>query len=370
MTRVPIWFLTNSTGKPHQEIYGKNSDSRDEQVFFDLRPDQRKRSLGDMELAEGQLCIVGAHDHDFNRKEYLKRNHRKKFEWWMLRTEEGPVVPSEKKKRYRKYFTYKERDSFNEPHLFYRGLKLWEDHVENAEPYSASSPYSPLLKAAEGAAKNVFILQQDMYPYQWVDVPESLIASALADFRFLSIDPETGLIVFGTPLGESTSSLEAQSDSERAKNPAVSQNGLLQSTQGSEEADLVELSDWIVEHREMVEKTLFSPQRDPHFRARVFASHGARCAVCSVQAVELLQAAHIRGVADGGLDHAGNGIPLCANHHLALDAGLWAVEPDTLDVVCRDGLEPGDIGIEVSRINLDLSHEDLMHRYEQFIALI
>lgn len=362
---IPIWFLTNSTGKPHQQIYGTASDQPDRRVFFDLRPDQRSRSLGQIELSEGQLCIVGTHDQDFNKKEYLRRKHRKKFEWWMLKSEEGPVLPSEKKKSYRKFFQYKGRDSFEDPHLFYRGLKLWEDYVGDAEPYSASSPYAPLLKEGDGAAKSIFILQQDMYPYKRVDLPEALLNRAIADFPFLSFDSKTGLLGFND-----TSFAEPSIEAEVASAVIKSNNSSNSPKTDIDENDLDEDRGWIAEHRELVEKTLFAPQRDPYFRSRIFASHGAKCAVCSIVAIELLQAAHLRGVADGGSDHAGNGIPLCANHHLGLDAGLWVIDPDTREVELVDRLHPEDIGIQVSRIELDLCYDDLAHRYERFIGLM
>jgi hypothetical protein len=338
-------------------------------MFFDLRPDQRSRSLGHIDLIEGQLCIVGAHDHVFNKKEYLSRRHRKKFEWWMLQAEEGPVLPSEKKKKYRQFFSYKGKDYFDKPHLFFRGLKLWEDYVGNAEPYTASSPYAALLKAGEGSAKNNFILQQDMYPYQIVDLPEALVERALADFPFLCFDPNTGRIDFRDRF-DSGPSVKAEIRSVGTTDGSDSLNSSSHSISEIEESDLDEDCDWIFEHRELVEKTLFTPQRDPRFRSRVFGTHGAQCTVCSIVAIELLQAAHLRGVADGGSDHAGNGVPLCANHHLGLDAGLWAIDPDTREVVLRDRLEPEDIGIEIRQIELDLCLEDLEHRYEKFIDLM
>jgi hypothetical protein len=287
----------------------------------------------------------------------------------MLKSEEGPVLPSEKKKSFRKYFVYKGRDSFKEPHLFYRGLKLWEDYVEDVKPYSALSPYAPLLKAGEGAAKNIFILQQDMYPYQSVDLPDGLVEQALAHFPFLSFDSKTGLLAFRDSVS-SEPPVEAEITSVGTPVNSTSLDRSIQPIADIDEWDLDEDLDWISEHRELVEKTLFTPQRDPHFRSRIFASHGAQCAVCTIVAIELLQAAHLRGIADGGSDLAGNGIPLCANHHLGLDAGLWAIDPDTREVAFRDRLEPEDIGIEVRRIELDLCHEDLEHRYEKFIGLM
>jgi hypothetical protein len=46
-------------------------------------------------------------------------------------------------------------------------------------------------------------------------------------------------------------------------------------------------------------------------------SSGWKCAVCGMRIVQLLDAAHIRGVAEGGSDDPRNGLMLCVNHHRA-----------------------------------------------------
>ena len=69
------------------------------------------------------------------------------------------------------------------------------------------------------------------------------------------------------------------------------------------------------------------------FKFRVFERYGAQCAVCAVNHPLVLEAAHIRPWIEQGSDHPGNGLLLCALHHRAYDAGLWAIEPDTLEVM-------------------------------------
>lgn len=208
-----------------------------------------------------------------------------------------------------------------------------------------------------------------MYPYKRLDLPEGFLKRALADFPFLSFDSKTGLLVFNDSFSKEPP-VETEISSVGISSALMSHGYSASTPLDIDETDLDEDRDWIVEHRELVEKTLFTPQRDPHFRSRVFASHGAKCAVCSIVAIELLQAAHLRGVADGGSDHAGNGIPLCANHHLGLDAGLWTIDPDTREVELVDRLQPEDIGIQVGRVELDLCYDDLAHRCERFIGLM
>lgn len=49
-----------------------------------------------------------------------------------------------------------------------------------------------------------------------------------------------------------------------------------------------------------------------------------KCRICEVTQVKVLQAAHIIGDADGGAASSDNLLLLCANHHVAMDAGLFA----------------------------------------------
>ena len=66
--------------------------------------------------------------------------------------------------------------------------------------------------------------------------------------------------------------------------------------------------------------------RDKEFRRKVLAAYGKQCAVCCCAEEKLLQAAHIKAVADGGSDDVCNGICLCANHHRMLDEKLIRID--------------------------------------------
>jgi putative restriction endonuclease len=82
------------------------------------------------------------------------------------------------------------------------------------------------------------------------------------------------------------------------------------------------------------------------FKFRVVQRYGARCAVCDMDVPEVLDAAHIRPRQERGSDDPRNGLVLCALHHRALDAGLFAIQPDTLQVHCRPtGPGAGILGI-------------------------
>lgn len=64
------------------------------------------------------------------------------------------------------------------------------------------------------------------------------------------------------------------------------------------------------------------------FAFDVYKRYGTECAVCGLNVQGLLQAAHLLSKKDGGSDDARNGLPLCANHHLAFDRGYWCVDTD------------------------------------------
>lgn len=90
------------------------------------------------------------------------------------------------------------------------------------------------------------------------------------------------------------------------------------------------------------------------FKFQVFKRYGPQCAVCGLEVPYLLDAAHIRPKLADGSDDPRNGLVLCANHHRAFDAGLFAVEPSTLIIhYLPAGPKQGALGISVeSLINL------------------
>lgn len=77
--------------------------------------------------------------------------------------------------------------------------------------------------------------------------------------------------------------------------------------------------------------------RQQRFRFLVFQRYGPRCAVCGVEVPTLLDAVHITPRSEGGTDDARNGLVLCALHHRAFDANLFAIDPDTFEIVCDSG---------------------------------
>jgi hypothetical protein len=127
--------------------------------------------------------------------------------------------------------------------------------------------------------------------------------------------------------------------------------------------DLDEAADPFSPTGDVAEPTLKNVRARPNqkrFAVAVFKRYGPRCAVCDLEVASLVAAAHIRPKKDHGSDDARNGLPLCANHHLALDAGLWRVNPLGGRVVSSPKTTLMDL--RISRENLDhlskLPHSD------------
>jgi hypothetical protein len=74
-------------------------------------------------------------------------------------------------------------------------------------------------------------------------------------------------------------------------------------------------------------------ERSPSFKFGVIKRCGEMCAFCEISNPELLDAAHIRGVAQNGSDDDRNGLILCANHHKAFDKGLIGIRPPLNELV-------------------------------------
>lgn len=87
------------------------------------------------------------------------------------------------------------------------------------------------------------------------------------------------------------------------------------------------------------------------FKFLVFQRYGSKCAVCSMEIPELLQAAHLVPVSQKGSFDPRNGLVLCYTHHRALDVGLFAFDPETTTLAYKDGgPDAGALGIQVDSL--------------------
>jgi putative restriction endonuclease len=85
------------------------------------------------------------------------------------------------------------------------------------------------------------------------------------------------------------------------------------------------------------------------FKFEVLARYGLACAVCDINAPEVLDAIHLAEKAKRGVDHAENGLILCATHHRAFDAKLFGIDPSSRKVQLRAGA--GDL--RLTRASID-----------------
>lgn len=86
------------------------------------------------------------------------------------------------------------------------------------------------------------------------------------------------------------------------------------------------------------------------FRFAVLKRYGTACAVCEVARRDLLQAAHLCPVEDGGSDDARNGLVFCLNHHRAYDKRLFRIDPSNFRIV-GDADSQAELGITRSSIH-------------------
>ncbi|MCX5035337.1 HNH endonuclease [Streptomyces coelicoflavus] len=108
------------------------------------------------------------------------------------------------------------------------------------------------------------------------------------------------------------------------------------------------------------------------FKLRVFQRYGPRCPLTGIAVPQMIEAAHLRPVEDDGTDDPRNGLPLSAGLHRAFDAGLFAIHPDSLEVVTRSGGPTvRDLHIAVPHLrDLDRKphREALAWRFERWLA--
>jgi putative restriction endonuclease len=103
----------------------------------------------------------------------------------------------------------------------------------------------------------------------------------------------------------------------------------------------------LTEKRKHVKREVKARPGQSHFSFYVFQRYGCRYAVCSLSVPEVLDAAHIVPDRHEGSYDPRNGLVLCAVHHRAFDAGLFAIEPNTLALHYRaSGPDANSLRIE------------------------
>lgn len=125
-------------------------------------------------------------------------------------------------------------------------------------------------------------------------------------------------------------------------------------------------SDSSVTNRSTKSAEITLAKRSATFRKSVLKAHGSTCACCDISLAEIIEAAHIRPVADDGSDSPSNGLPLCPTHHKAFDKHFLTFDPESREVLLRDGLDAPSLGVTKKRITLSLNYDALVFRFIQF----
>lgn len=120
-------------------------------------------------------------------------------------------------------------------------------------------------------------------------------------------------------------------------------------------------------------RTVMGRKNQQRFNFEVFKRYGSKCAVCDLDILPLLQAAHLVPKEEKGSDDPRNGLVLCANHHLAFDSYLFAIHPENLEI-CYPPSGPGVSGLKIVHKNINhlarLPHtEALKWRYISWTKL-
>jgi hypothetical protein len=103
----------------------------------------------------------------------------------------------------------------------------------------------------------------------------------------------------------------------------------------------------LTEKREQLKREVKVRRGQQHFSFYVLQRYGNKCAVCNLSIPEVLDAAHLVPNRYQGSHDPRNGLVLCAVHHRAFDAGLFAIEPSTLKLHYRtSGLDAGALKID------------------------
>ena len=92
-------------------------------------------------------------------------------------------------------------------------------------------------------------------------------------------------------------------------------------------------------------------QGQQRFKFSVMKRDGPSCAVCGIEVLAVLDAAHLCPKEENGCDDPRNGLVFCAVHHRAFDAGLFAINPGTTDVLFRPG-GPGKDDLRIAQASL------------------
>jgi hypothetical protein len=95
----------------------------------------------------------------------------------------------------------------------------------------------------------------------------------------------------------------------------------------------------LITRRKRTQTEVEKAERDPRFKYMTLCRYSATCAVTALDIPTLLEAAHVVPVAKGGSDDPRNGLLLSPTAHRAFDRNLWAIQPQTLELVASKQID-------------------------------
>ena len=94
----------------------------------------------------------------------------------------------------------------------------------------------------------------------------------------------------------------------------------------------------VIDARERVLAQIVRRRGQQEFREKLLEAYGRRCAITGCDAIEALEAAHIKPYLGSETNHVQNGLLLRADVHTLFDLGLIAVAPESMTVVIAASL--------------------------------
>ena len=96
--------------------------------------------------------------------------------------------------------------------------------------------------------------------------------------------------------------------------------------------------------REQTLRTIFQRRGQKQFRDALLSAYGGRCMVTRCSVAHVLEAAHIHPYRGPDTNRVVNGLLLRADIHTLFDAGLIAIDPDSMTVVVAAELRSSEYG--------------------------
>jgi hypothetical protein len=238
----------------------------------------------------------------------------------------------------------------NELKIFYGGRGIWVDKTKTKNIGGSSDGVTVGLLHSGAIYEDDLFEDGAIYHYPTTEVPGRDAAEIAATKAASNFDLPVFLSILNRSTGLRDVKLawvESSDDSLKQFKLSYIEQHLTHDKQQSDDRPFV-----VTAPRTKDEITTNRSKRHPGFKFDVLSYYNkVECCLCEVRALRLLDAAHIVDVQHNGTDDARNGLILCANHHRAYDAQMFAIEPGSYQLK-RAPKQPSfdDLGITKTSI--------------------